>query len=71
MVVAIPIVYFVTALVVDYVLNWLRGFDAFTDQARVICDGPVVVTLSHRWWWTVRLVLNWWRMLLVAALRCL
>lgn len=32
-VIAIPIVYLVTALVVDYVLNWLRGFDAFTDQA--------------------------------------
>jgi hypothetical protein len=31
-VVAIPLVYFVTSLVVDYVMYWVRGFDAFTDQ---------------------------------------
>lgn len=31
-VVAIPVVYLLTALVVDYVLYWIRGFDAFTDQ---------------------------------------
>ncbi|PSC76093.1 hypothetical protein C2E20_0258 [Micractinium conductrix] len=31
-VIAIPIIYLVTSLVVDYVLWWIRGFDAFTDQ---------------------------------------
>jgi hypothetical protein len=31
-VVAIPITYLITALVVDYVMYWIRGFDAFTDQ---------------------------------------
>ena len=34
-VVAIPIIYLVTALVVDYVMYWIRGFDAFTDQVGV------------------------------------
>lgn len=33
-VILIPLIYFATSLVVDYVLYWIRGFDAFTDQAR-------------------------------------
>lgn len=39
-VILIPLIYFATSLVVDYVLYWIRGFDAFTDQA----GGP-------RWAW--------------------
>ncbi|KAL4859343.1 hypothetical protein ACK3TF_000461 [Chlorella vulgaris] len=32
-VISIPLIYLVSSLVVDYVLYWIRGFDAFTDQA--------------------------------------
>lgn len=39
-VILIPLIYFATSLVVDYVLYWIRGFDAFTDQATYYAEVP-------------------------------